>query len=83
MLGSDINEENLKLFFDIPTIKQLWWGKDGFISSKTYKNFFDNLNEKITDNLNNTEKQAFIKYVEPLAPQFKTFDINKSNLMTK
>jgi hypothetical protein len=43
VLGSEINEENLKLFFDIPTIKQLWWGKDGFISSQTYKNFFDNL----------------------------------------
>ena len=43
VLGSDINEENLKLFFDIPTIKRLWWGKDGFISSQTYKNFFDNL----------------------------------------
>jgi UDP-glucose 4-epimerase len=76
VFGSDINEENLKLFFDIPWIKQLWWGNHGFISSHMYKNFFDNLNENITDNLNNTEKQAFLKYFEPLAPQFKTFDIN-------
>ena len=72
VFGSKPNTKNLREFFRIDIIQELWWGHNGFIQSENYQRILRDP-ENPENAFDNKEREVFLKYFQKACPPGRTF----------
>lgn len=72
VFGSKPNTKNLREFFRINIIQELWWGYNGFVSSDAYQKILSDP-EHPEKAFNHKEREVFLKYFQKACPPGRSF----------